>query len=91
VHADGMVMGGMTYQLDPHLERAPKERKGERPINLDDPAIEAAIHDAQLLEEEAERGFIATATEPAEATGADMEEDAKEGSEDTPPQEEQLG
>ncbi|MDF3052361.1 MAG: hypothetical protein K0S19_466, partial [Geminicoccaceae bacterium] len=59
VYADGKLIGGMTYQLDPNVERAPSEKKDERPIDLNDPAIEAAIQDAELLKEEEERGFIA--------------------------------
>jgi hypothetical protein len=57
VYADGMLIGGMTYQLDPNLERAPSEKKDERPIDLNDPAIEAAIQDAELLNEEEERAL----------------------------------
>jgi hypothetical protein len=56
VYADGMIIGGMSYQLDSDLERAPSERKDESPIDLNDTAIEAAIHDAQLQQEEEERG-----------------------------------
>ncbi len=44
VHADGIMIGGMTYVLDPKLRRAPIERVGDKPIRLDDPEIEAAIN-----------------------------------------------
>jgi zinc metalloprotease ZmpB len=71
VYADGMIIGGMTYQLDPNLEQAPSEREDESPIELNDHAIEAAIQDARLLHEEAERGFVAADTGPARTTEED--------------------
>ena len=58
-YADGMLFGGMTYQLDPDLERAPSENKDEEPVDLNDPAIDAEINDAELLKEEEEGGFMA--------------------------------
>ncbi len=47
VVADGNVFGGMTYDLDPTLERAPSERTGIGPISLNHPEIEEAIRNAQ--------------------------------------------
>ncbi|HJX44078.1 MAG TPA: hypothetical protein VJ352_10415 [Geodermatophilus sp.] len=41
--ADGVVVGGMTYLLDPQLTRAPSERSGEQGTALDDPDIEDAL------------------------------------------------
>ena len=39
--ADEMLIGGMTYQLDPMLRRAPLEQRvGERPIGPLDPRID---------------------------------------------------
>ena len=55
--ADGVLIGGMTYQLDPDLDRAPSEKEDERPIDPNDPAIDSEIGDAELLKEEEERGF----------------------------------
>jgi hypothetical protein len=66
-----MIIGGMTYQLDPNLEQAPSEREDESPIELNDHAIAAAIQDARLLHEEAERGFVAADTGPAQTTEED--------------------
>jgi hypothetical protein len=59
-YADGLAIGGMTYQLDPTLREAPIERIGARPIRLDDPAIEAAIRDANLLTEETSTALVPT-------------------------------
>jgi hypothetical protein len=53
VHGDGILMGGMTYALDPSLERAPIERAGDGQVALNDPAIEAAIRGARQSQEEA--------------------------------------
>lgn len=47
VFADGNVIGGMTYELDPTLQRAPREQVGAPPIALDDAEIEEAIRNAQ--------------------------------------------
>jgi zinc metalloprotease ZmpB len=47
VFADGNVIGGMTYELDPALDRAPREQVGAPPIGLDDAEIEEAIRNAQ--------------------------------------------
>jgi hypothetical protein len=47
VVADGNVFGGMTYDLDPTLQRAPSERNGVGPISLNDPEIEEAIRNSQ--------------------------------------------
>lgn len=47
VLADGNVIGGMSYDLDPRLQRAPAERVGTPPISLDDEEIEEAIRNAQ--------------------------------------------
>ncbi|HKI04370.1 MAG TPA: hypothetical protein VKK31_20500 [Thermoanaerobaculia bacterium] len=61
VFAEGTVIGGMTYRLNPNLKQAPVERQGDRPISLDDPAIDALIREAQLREEEAEMPLVADA------------------------------
>ncbi|HYP20082.1 MAG TPA: hypothetical protein VEY08_08400, partial [Chloroflexia bacterium] len=45
---DGALAGGMTYELTPRLGRAPIERRGDEPIPLTHPNIEAAIRNAQL-------------------------------------------
>ena len=58
-YADGMLFGGMTYRLDPDLDSAPSENMDEGPVDPNDPAIDAEINDAELLEEEEERGFMA--------------------------------
>ncbi|MEU9117364.1 hypothetical protein AB0D04_37895 [Streptomyces sp. NPDC048483] len=50
--ADGIALGGMTYRLDPDLPRAPRERTDEDPVALDDPAIERAIDDARLHDDD---------------------------------------
>ena len=47
VFADGNVIGGMTYELDPALQKAPSEQVGAPPIALDDAEIEEAIRNAQ--------------------------------------------
>lgn len=47
VFADGNVIGGMTYELDPALDRAPREQGGQPPIGLDNAEIEEAIRMAQ--------------------------------------------
>ena len=47
VFADGNVIGGMTYELDHTLDRAPREQVGAPPIALDDAEIEEAIRNAQ--------------------------------------------
>jgi hypothetical protein len=47
VLADGNVIGGMSYDLDPRLQRAPVERAGTPPISLNDEEIEEAIRNAQ--------------------------------------------
>ena len=47
VFADGNVIGGMTYELDPSLDRAPREQVGIQPIALDGAEIEEAIRNAQ--------------------------------------------
>jgi len=47
VFADGNVIGGMTYDLDPSLQQAPREQVGVQPIALDDAEIEEAIRNAQ--------------------------------------------
>jgi hypothetical protein len=47
VLADGNVIGGMTYDLDPTLERAPRESVGTPPIGLDHEEIEEAIRNAR--------------------------------------------
>jgi len=70
VHGDGMLMGGMTYVLDPSLERAPIERKGDRPIDLNDPAIEAAIQNARMSREETGMVLVALDTEVPEELGS---------------------
>ena len=61
VFADGMIIGGMTYRLNPNLRRAPIERRGDLPISLDHPAIEAMIRDARLQEEEIKTPLAAAA------------------------------
>lgn len=50
VYADEMMIGGMTYELDPRLKVAPIERQGAKPIALDNPAIEAMLENARLLQ-----------------------------------------
>jgi hypothetical protein len=47
VVANGDVIGGMTYDLDHTLQRAPSEREGAPPISLNDAEIEEAIRNAQ--------------------------------------------
>jgi hypothetical protein len=47
VFADGNVIGGMTYELDPTLERAPREQVGVPPIGLNHAQIEAALREAK--------------------------------------------
>ena len=47
VFADGNVIGGMTYELDPTLDRAPREQVGTPPIRLNAAEIEEAIRNAQ--------------------------------------------
>ncbi|MFS8103845.1 hypothetical protein LFM09_42670 [Lentzea alba] len=47
VLADDVVVGGMTYELDPNLDCAPRERVDDDLIPLDHPAIEQAIRDAE--------------------------------------------
>lgn len=47
VFADGDVVGGMTYEIDPSLEKAPREQVGVSPIALDHAEIEEAIRNAQ--------------------------------------------
>jgi len=66
VLADGDVIGGMTYDLDPTLRQAPTERVGSQPISLDDPEIEEAIRNVQ---EESGESFPVEA-EPAENGGS---------------------
>lgn len=46
VLADDIVLGGMTYVLDPQLKRAPMERHAVAPVELDHPEIEAALQEA---------------------------------------------
>jgi hypothetical protein len=46
VSADGSIVGGMTYLLDPALKRPPIQRKGEQPVGLHHPAVEATMHTA---------------------------------------------
>jgi len=75
-YADGLVIGGMTYQLDPTLREAPVERVGDNPIRLNDPAIRAAIRDAELLTEETGTAF---ATAEADIVAALEETDAADG------------
>jgi hypothetical protein len=51
VFADGVLLGGMTYQLDTNLRQAPIERMGTRPIRPNDPAIVAMLSEAKAEEE----------------------------------------
>ncbi|OKI25090.1 hypothetical protein [Streptomyces sp. CB03911] len=46
--ADGMTVGGMTYQLDPELVSAPREHADHQPIGLDHAEIDAAIRESEL-------------------------------------------
>jgi zinc metalloprotease ZmpB len=50
VFADDTLLGGMTYRLDPLLDRAPAERQGTSPVGLDDPEIEDAMRDAGVVD-----------------------------------------
>lgn len=52
VMADGMIIGGMTYELDSSLREAPIERVGDRQIPLNHPAIKEMIRNAQFGSEE---------------------------------------
>jgi hypothetical protein len=59
-YADGMVIGGMTYQLDPRMKQAPIEKVGDRPISPNHPEIERIIRESQLSDDEAQMDlFIA--------------------------------
>ncbi|HKG48408.1 MAG TPA: hypothetical protein VKB02_16845 [Pyrinomonadaceae bacterium] len=78
VFADGNVIGGMTYDLDPTLERAPREQVGGQPIGLDDSEIEEAIRNAQEdgeaipaedTKEDAGNGLPAAVENPADTAG----------------------
>lgn len=53
VYADGMIIGGMTYELVPDLKQAPIEKKGDKLVPLNHPAIEEMICNAQFGDEEA--------------------------------------
>ena len=66
VLADGDVIGGMTYDLDPTLRQAPIERAGLQPISLDHPEIEEAIRNVQ---EESGESFPVE-VQPAENGGS---------------------
>lgn len=52
-HADGILIGGMTYRLNPDLKQASAENKNEQPVTLDHPEIESQILKARLVKEEA--------------------------------------
>ena len=67
-YADGVPIGGITYQLDPDLSRAPIERRGDRPTSLNDPRIAGAILEAGLAEE------LETASLDADARAGQGEE-----------------
>ncbi|HKO42982.1 MAG TPA: hypothetical protein VJU84_06825 [Pyrinomonadaceae bacterium] len=56
VLADGLVMGGMSYELDTNLRQAPAERSGIAPIGLNDADIEEAVREAQSEESETDGG-----------------------------------
>jgi hypothetical protein len=81
-YADGMVIGGMTYQLDPDLKVAPIEKKGDKPIRLNDPAIEEVISNAQLRAAEAEMSLFTTYDEAAEGAEASLMEETAPSGED---------
>lgn len=82
VYADGMVIGGMTYQLDPRLRIAPIERKGAAPISLNDPAIETAIENARLQidEESGAANAIPDVAEPNHDEQHDINDENSENS-----------
>jgi zinc metalloprotease ZmpB len=82
IYADDLLIGGMTYQLDPKLKRAPIEKKGDNLISLNDPAIEEAIREARQLEEEAEMALVVSIASPTEAMGVEVWGDAGEEAED---------
>jgi hypothetical protein len=46
VFAEDIVLGGMTYELDPQLTRAPVERDGVEPVGLDHPEVKDALLEA---------------------------------------------
>lgn len=72
VLADGLVMGGMSYELDPNLRQAPSERTGVSPIGLNDAEIEEAVRDAQTDESESgsgEAGGVPATVPPDTSTG----------------------
>ncbi len=56
VLANGLVMGGMTYELDAGLRQAPSENFGTPPISLNDEAIEEAVREGQAVDTESESG-----------------------------------
>lgn len=72
-YADGMAIGGMTYQLDPTLKTAPIEREGTRPISIKDPAIDEIIRNARLSREALDGEALAF--DEMEAAAAEFEEE----------------
>lgn len=75
VFADGILLGGMTYQLDTNLRQAPVERMGARPVRPNDPAIVAMLREAtareegtDLMAEEMEMPIAAEVPEDEETT-----------------------
>jgi zinc metalloprotease ZmpB len=66
VYADDMIIGGMTYELVPGLKQAPIEKKGQKLIPLNHPAIEELIRNAQFDDGETEALVAADDTAYAE-------------------------
>ncbi len=65
VSADGIGIGGMTYQVDPDLTRAPKEHDTEDQVPLDHPSIREALREAR--ERDMATGDVAATAETEEA------------------------
>ena len=76
VSADGIAIGGMTYQLDPELTRAPQEHHTENPVSLDHPSIREA------RERDRATGDAAATAETEEAV-PDVERPIPEQADDT--------
>ena len=75
VLADGNVIGGMSYDLDHRLERAPVERAGAPPISLNHEEIEEAIRNAREDSDESNPvGDPSPVVDEKEETGNDLPE-----------------
>ncbi|MEJ3652144.1 hypothetical protein WEH80_03955 [Actinomycetes bacterium KLBMP 9759] len=73
VQSKDLVIGGMTYVLDPTMRQAPLEKVGVAPIALDDPEIEEALQDGDgggTGSDLAELPPAAAVAEPAAEAGA---------------------